>query len=219
MRWLESTHSDLLREIESALTGTDRDIGECFRHLRLIEEYSAVTQSETDVLPLVEEIFRMRFIKRSALAGELFGTFHKMCFGRGLSILERLHRAISSGLFAVTADIFFTIDNGNWEFVPWHILNRDSLPCLERMVIDLDFRIDILREGQEKSLWTTLEEHMQETIANRGAKQIVLWLNLRDKGTSSRNEPNTVQQFETMLGSRMEWRGWKKYKRSTFVLA
>ena len=218
IRSIETCRNELLHETIYVLTGIERDKKECSSHLQVLKNYSAMAQSETTALSIIEDIFRTRFIKKSALAGELFSTFQSMYFGRGPSILERLHRSVSPGLLAATADISFTLDNRNWEFVPWQILNRSILPCLEKIYIDLDFKIGILRGGHEKQLWTTLEQHMQETVANKGAKEIILWLNLADENTNGCNEPRTIQQFETMLAPRMGSLGWKKYRGAKFIL-
>ena len=213
-RSFEVGRRELLPEIVSALTGTERDRKECSIHLQLLKNHSAIAQSETDTLQLIQAIFGARFIRRSALAGALFGIFHKMEFGRGLSVLERLHHSVSPALFAATTKISFTIDDSNRDLIPWHMFHRGILPCLRKIFINLDFDIEILWGGHEKSLWTTLEEHMQETAANSRAKQIILWLSLRHKHTSECNAPEAAEQLETMLAPRM---GWKKDMQTLFV--
>lgn len=221
VRSLEIDTNKLISETVSALTGIERDRKECSSHLQLLRDCSPIVQNGTAALPLIEDIIRTRFIKGNGLADALFSTFQGftfMRFNRGLSILERLQHCLSPALLAAITRFWFKIDKRNWEFVPWHRLGRDILPCLDSMNIDLDFNIDILLEGHENSVWTRLEEHMQETVTKRGAKQIVLWLKLKNE-EGIRNRPETIQRFETMLAPKMPWRDAKHHPRgAAFIL-
>ena len=138
---------------------------------------------------------------------------------RGVTFLKKFNDVLSPGYLS---NVRLTVDEYNWDLVPWKILTRTILSGLQVLQFDLSLsfqNISKLPKDQESSIWMSLEHHIQAVLRNMGPYDTIIFLDIGAPRQYGVHEPDRVQHFDRLFAPRLGWRGWKYWRNGTFVLS